>query len=132
MFRLPIRFTFSAILTLSHSVTGSHASGTPSSPSSTSSVSASPVSSALMGKRLQRHTSTSQSDSHLTLLIADYLSLSLPLSFDAATLGARVNTWFIDYLVKPWCRAGPYLMGIALAALLNKLQFKLKVSKVSI
>ena len=43
-----------------------------------------------------------------------------------------MNIWFVDYLVKPWCRASTYLLGMLLAMLLHHTKRKLHLKSVSI
>jgi len=40
----------------------------------------------------------------------------------------NINTFFIDFYVMPWCRASPYIVGIALGLLLHHI----KVNKINI
>ena len=41
-----------------------------------------------------------------------------------------IGAWFTDYLVTPWCRAGPYLIGLAVGIYLHGIKLKTSISMV--
>ena len=41
-----------------------------------------------------------------------------------------IGAWFTDYLVTPWCRAGPYLIGLAVGIYLHGIKLKTSISTV--
>ena len=42
-----------------------------------------------------------------------------------------IGGYFTDYLVTPWCRAGPYLIGLAVGIYLHRIKLKTSISMVS-
>ncbi|XP_021346367.1 nose resistant to fluoxetine protein 6-like, partial [Mizuhopecten yessoensis] len=58
-----------------------------------------------------------------------YGLLPTMMSTDAAAMMAKFNHYFMDYYIVPWCRMGPYIVGIVTGYILYRTNGKFKIPK---